>query len=287
MSDLIFALSKKGEAVQLKQAIASHPEAVTDTSPRTGESALHMACARGHEACGLLLIQAGVPVDGVTARGLTPLHCAVVGGHTGCIKMLLSQGADAGLKFTGPKGFVGNALDWMAKNNAAARDMAGRSGDGAAPASRAEQPPAATPREQPPAAAPNQKPPGAWPDEKKRQVACRCSQCNIKLRVTVPDRSLEILATTCCPKCKTALKIRVPPLCESEGDFVSGDPRVTSDAAPALPARAVLVACALGSLIFIIFQGGVQDCLGQRPTRSSEQHSPRLCVLLVQLCKRV
>ena len=63
-----------------------------------GESALHFACAFGHEACVEWLLDNGAVVDRKSAGGATPLHMAATQGHLKVLKQLAAANADVQAK---------------------------------------------------------------------------------------------------------------------------------------------------------------------------------------------
>ena len=57
---------------------------------------LQHTCIQGHEACVLVIIEAGADLDKVCEDG-TALHAAANCGHEACIRMLVKEGANVDL----------------------------------------------------------------------------------------------------------------------------------------------------------------------------------------------
>lgn len=57
-----------------------------------GDTALHLACLYGHQACVEALIAAGCKLDPVNSDDNTsPLHDAAAGGYLGIVQLLLDK----------------------------------------------------------------------------------------------------------------------------------------------------------------------------------------------------
>lgn len=57
-----------------------------------GDTALHLACLYGHQACVEQLLAAGCAADVVNAEdGTSALHDAAAGGYLGIVQLLLSK----------------------------------------------------------------------------------------------------------------------------------------------------------------------------------------------------
>ena len=75
----------------------------------TANTALHVACYKGHDSCVALLLAAGATPSAVNRWGLTPMALALRHGHAACVRMLLECGgplSDPGLVWTAT-GFAG------------------------------------------------------------------------------------------------------------------------------------------------------------------------------------
>jgi ankyrin repeat protein len=95
--DISAALRPLQPAVVMTDEERKGFEAVTrqlaQTDPAGRCSLLHAQCKDGLSAAVLLLLDAGVPVDGVMEKGRTPLMRAAAAGHVNVVRLLLSRGA--------------------------------------------------------------------------------------------------------------------------------------------------------------------------------------------------
>jgi ankyrin repeat protein len=78
--------------VQTLLNLGANPRATPRNSSHV--TALHMACANGHQSIVEALIQSGADVNAKTTTGITPLHEAIAEGFEGIARILLENGAD-------------------------------------------------------------------------------------------------------------------------------------------------------------------------------------------------
>jgi tetratricopeptide (TPR) repeat protein len=84
-------LTQSGDADRLSYRGAGTPDAVV------GNTALHWASAKGHEACVSLLLAAGADVHARNNGDSTALHSAAISGHAACARILVGARADPNL----------------------------------------------------------------------------------------------------------------------------------------------------------------------------------------------
>ncbi|GAX83990.1 hypothetical protein CEUSTIGMA_g11415.t1 [Chlamydomonas eustigma] len=83
--------ARYGDDEDVESAIRQHVG--VDSTDEAGRTALHMACANGHESVACYLINAGADVDIKNKEGNTPLHWACLNGHKSIVKTLLEKQA--------------------------------------------------------------------------------------------------------------------------------------------------------------------------------------------------
>ncbi|KAG2491731.1 hypothetical protein HYH03_009894 [Edaphochlamys debaryana] len=66
-----------------------------DSLDGAGRTALHMACANGHEDIIARLLEAGASTSVKNEQGNTPLHWACLNGHKEAVRLLMDKGASA------------------------------------------------------------------------------------------------------------------------------------------------------------------------------------------------
>ena len=84
--EVVQLLCERGGAAQLHAA------------DETGKTALHVACAKGHEHVARALLGAGAHANVVDRTGSTPLHVVAATKHVRLARLLVDRGADLALR---------------------------------------------------------------------------------------------------------------------------------------------------------------------------------------------
>lgn len=99
----VFEAAEAGEAEELRELLGRLNVDV-NTPGEDGDSALHLACLYGREACVERLLNASASATAVDREGSTPLHDAAAGGYIGIVRLLLDAGADCCINATDSDG---------------------------------------------------------------------------------------------------------------------------------------------------------------------------------------
>eukprot|EP00964_Phaeocystis_antarctica_P010270 scaffold5641_cov42-Phaeocystis_antarctica.AAC.1 len=86
--------AREGDQAELRALLLEEASLVNYTGAGLGQTALHWAATKGHEASLAWLLRGGAPVHAANANGATPLHAAAAAGSAACAAALLSAGAD-------------------------------------------------------------------------------------------------------------------------------------------------------------------------------------------------
>jgi ankyrin repeat protein len=86
------------EAILTKRSWMPSFHKPVDKKDGNGETALHKAASRGHEAVIRALVYSGANVNAKNEDGWTALHRAAMGGHEAVVRLLVDSGADARAK---------------------------------------------------------------------------------------------------------------------------------------------------------------------------------------------
>ena len=91
-------LAKSGSTAEMKEMLGTKPSLLQYKQPGIGNSALHWAAARNHEACIVWLTEAGMDPNIVNGSGATALHSAAANDAWETIQLLLKLGCDYSTK---------------------------------------------------------------------------------------------------------------------------------------------------------------------------------------------
>ncbi|KAM9294064.1 ankyrin repeat domain-containing protein 35 [Gastrophryne carolinensis] len=88
----LFEAVEKGDAKKVASALSKRPIRATKNGP-SGQSAFHLAAAKGLTECMSTIISHKVEINAKTDDGCTALHLAASNCHPECVKLLLQSGA--------------------------------------------------------------------------------------------------------------------------------------------------------------------------------------------------
>ena len=111
MNEQLWEAAKGGNLEGVRQARGRGAD--LNSADEEGDTALHLACRKGHEEVMAFLIGEGAEVNPRNKHLFTPLMYAAIRGHARIVKLLLEAGADATLKSK----FGRTARDWARENN--------------------------------------------------------------------------------------------------------------------------------------------------------------------------
>ena len=84
--------AERGDIAAISVQLLAAPGDVDVGGRKTGQTALHRACDRGHVDAVRLLLQHGASPDTLSTAGQTSLHLAAAKGHLAIVRMLLEAG---------------------------------------------------------------------------------------------------------------------------------------------------------------------------------------------------
>lgn len=88
---------EEGHIRRLSHAVENGDIDVDEKRPSDGNTALHIACAKGHQELVQFLLDEGADVNVQNSVGETPLHLAVLHQHPAIVHVLLKYGPDISL----------------------------------------------------------------------------------------------------------------------------------------------------------------------------------------------